>query len=71
MPWRTTVTVAATACRCTTWPGGGQYCSDHCRDAAAGPGREAAAVPADGRRCRCGYVVCESDPEAGLRDAGG
>lgn len=49
------------ACQCTV-PGGGQYCSDHCREAAAS-GQSTGA-------CGCGHEVCASDPQADLRDAG-
>jgi hypothetical protein len=46
------------ACRCTTLPDGGQYCCEHCREAAATGSDEVAL-------CGCGHADCASDPEGG------
>ncbi|MBP1475260.1 hypothetical protein J7I44_13180 [Frateuria sp. MAH-13] len=47
-------------CQCTTKPGGDQYCSDHCREAATSGRAEAGP-------CDCGHAVCQSNPEGDLR----
>ncbi|MEI7037732.1 hypothetical protein [Fulvimonas yonginensis] len=49
-------------CQCTV-PGGGQYCSEHCREAAAS-GRS------EGAPCGCGHAVCRTDPQGDLRKGG-
>jgi hypothetical protein len=48
-------------CQCTV-PGGGQYCSDHRRQAASGG--------SEGGPCGCGHAVCQSNPEGDLRKDG-
>jgi len=50
-------------CQCTTVPGGDQYCSDHCREAAA-------SGPVEAGPCGCGHEVCRSNPEGDLRKGG-
>ena len=49
-------------CGCTV-PGGGEYCSEHCRDAASAGAF--AAGP-----CACGHEVCVSDPQTDLGEGG-